>query len=328
MITPANDPQGIMSNEAEILPNLLQEDTYEFEIVMRGYNRRQVDDYIARFVHKNRELEARLARAHDDSERLRREMAELREARKPTGDDLSDRLRQIINLAEDEAQDKVAQAEAKGAEIREDAEHESNRIIDDARSHADKNLAQAQEKADNVLDSAERESASVLSAAKQEAEQTVTSARLEAERTLTASERRASVINEGATHRLTSLTKNHTQALQRLTEISETLHRLLTAENEAGPLEKMVEDAVRQSAPRKQGPPAPAASKPPAAKPASGGGGAPSMLKPEPVADAPAPVQQAEPALRIDDDLDEPSAPAPPPPGPAIPPQQRGPIEL
>ncbi|NED59273.1 hypothetical protein G3I24_51375, partial [Micromonospora aurantiaca] len=81
----------------------------------------------------------------------RREMAELREARKPTGDDLSDRLRQIINLAEDEAQDKVAQAEAKGAEIREDAEHESKRIIDEARAHADKNLAQAQDKADHML---------------------------------------------------------------------------------------------------------------------------------------------------------------------------------
>ena len=35
-----------MSNEAEILPNLLQDES--FEIVMRGYNRRQVDDYIAR----------------------------------------------------------------------------------------------------------------------------------------------------------------------------------------------------------------------------------------------------------------------------------------
>ncbi|TDB85339.1 hypothetical protein E1264_21475, partial [Actinomadura sp. KC216] len=255
-----------MSNEAEILPNLLQEDSHEFEIVMRGYNRRQVDDYIARFVQKNRELEARLARAHDDSERLRREMAELREARKPTGDDLSDRLRQIINLAEDEAQDKVAEAEAKGAEIRKDAEQESKRIIDEARSHAEKNLAQAQDKAEHVLASAKKESESVLGSAKQEAEQTVTSARLEAERTLTASERRASVINEGATQRLTALTKNHTQALQRLTEISETLHRLLTAENDAGPLEKMVEDAVRQSAPRKQQPSQPS-SPPPPAKP-------------------------------------------------------------
>ena len=141
-----------MSNEAEILPNLLQDES--FEIVMRGYNRRQVDDYIARAQQKHRELEARLARAQDDGERLRREMAELREARKPPGDDLSDRLRQIINLAEDEAQDKVAQAEAKGAEIREDAEHESKRIIDEARAHADKNLAQAQEKADHVLASA------------------------------------------------------------------------------------------------------------------------------------------------------------------------------
>ncbi|MFD0853307.1 hypothetical protein ACFQ07_13785, partial [Actinomadura adrarensis] len=90
-----------MSNEAEILPNLLREET--FEIVMRGYNRRQVDEYIARSQNQIRELENRLARALKDVERTRQEMAEVREARKPTGDDLSDRLRQIINLAEDEA---------------------------------------------------------------------------------------------------------------------------------------------------------------------------------------------------------------------------------
>ncbi|MGK5550440.1 DivIVA domain-containing protein, partial [Actinomadura kijaniata] len=248
-----------MSNEAEILPNLLREES--FEIVMRGYNRRQVDEFIARSQNQIRELEARLARALDDVERTRREMAEVREARKPTGDDLSDRLRQIINLAEDEAKEKLAAAEEQGQQIRKDAEQESKRIIEAARADADRDIAQAQEKADHVLASAKKEADSVLSTAKQEAEQTVTSARLEAERTLTAAERRANVINEGATQRLNHLTRNHTQALQRLTEISETLHRLLTAENEAGPLEKMVEDAVKQAPPRKQ-PAAPKSAQP------------------------------------------------------------------
>src|SRR5262245_41325114 len=105
-----------MSNEAEILPNLLRDE--QFEIVMRGYNRRQVDEMIIRYQNQIRDLESRLARALDDVERTRREMAEVRDARKPTGDDLSDRLRQIINLAEDEAKEKLHEAELSGDRIR------------------------------------------------------------------------------------------------------------------------------------------------------------------------------------------------------------------
>ncbi|MFG2006541.1 DivIVA domain-containing protein [Spirillospora sp. NPDC048911] len=297
-----------MNNEAEILPNLLREES--FEIVMRGYNRRQVDEFIARSQNQIRELEARLARALDDVERTRREMAEVREARKPTGDDLSDRLRQIINLAEDEAKDKIAEAEAKGGQIRKEAESESKRIVEEARGHAEEDLAQAKQKADHVLASAKKESDSVLTAAKQEAEQTVTSARLEAERTLTASERRASVINEGATTRLTQLTKNHTQALQRLTEISETLNRLLKSENDAGPLEKMVEDAVKQPiapAPQRKQPipagvPAAPVAQPSAAKPAPVAPVAPvTPAPPAPVA-APTPaIKKPDPELTVAD---------------------------
>jgi cell division septum initiation protein DivIVA len=276
-----------MSNETEILPNLLRDES--FEIVMRGYNRRQVDDALARTQTQIRDLETRLARALDDVERTRREMAEVREARKPTGDDLSDRLRQIINLAEDEAKDKLAEAEDRGIQIRKEADTEAKRIVDDARSHADHDVATAQEKANQVLGAAKKESDNVLTLAKQEAEQTVTSARLEAERTLTAAERRASVINEGATQRLAFLTKNHTQALQRLTEISDTLNTLLKGEADAGPLEKMIDDAVAKQVPRKHAAPTGAPVKSPAhaaqapapvAKPAP-------MAKPAPVAPAP-----------------------------------------
>src|SRR6266496_3194876 len=66
-------PLGPMSNETEILPNLLRDES--FEIVMRGYNRKQVDDALARTQNQIRDLEARLARALDDVERTRREMA-------------------------------------------------------------------------------------------------------------------------------------------------------------------------------------------------------------------------------------------------------------
>ena len=80
----------------------------------------------------------------------------------------------------------------------------------------------------------------MLSSAKQEAEKvlslpsrsrtSVSEARIEAERTLTTAERRSSVINEGASERLTQLTRQHSQALGRLGEISETLVALLQAD--------------------------------------------------------------------------------------------------
>jgi cell division septum initiation protein DivIVA len=283
-----------MSNETEILPNLLRDES--FEIVMRGYNRRQVDDALARSQTQIRDLETRLARSLDDVERTRREMAEVRDARKPTGDDLSDRLRQIINLAEDEAREKLSEAEDRGNQIRRDADAEAKRIVDDARHHADKDLAGAQEKANHVLGAAKKESENVLSLAKQEAEHTVTSARLEAERTLTAAERRSSVINEGATARLTQLTKNHTQALQRLTDISETLNTLLTGEADAGPLGKMVDDAVaRQTAQRKHAAPSGTAAKAPThGVPAQVAKPAPAAAPPQfPRPAAPAPVTPA-----------------------------------
>src|SRR5262245_50223792 len=76
-----------MSHESHIVPNLLRDDS--FEIVMRGYSRRQVDEYIARCRSQIRDLEDRLTRALNDVERTEREIAQARE-RRPTGDDLSE----------------------------------------------------------------------------------------------------------------------------------------------------------------------------------------------------------------------------------------------
>lgn len=231
-----------MSNEAEILPNLLREET--FEIVMRGYNRRQVDEYIARTRNQIRELEARLSRALDEVERTRREMAEVRDTHKPTGDDLSERLRQIINLAEEEAQSKLGDADQKVNQIRQDAEKEAKRVIDEAHGKSEHMVAQAQENANHLLSAAKQEADRVLTAARHDAETMVSDARNEAERTLTTAERRSSVINEGASERLTKLTKQHTQAIGRLREISETLGSLLQSDERAGSLEEMVNEAV------------------------------------------------------------------------------------
>ena len=65
-----------MNENSDLLPNLLHE---EFEMQMRGYSRRQVDDFVARRNNEIRELEQRLARSLDESEHLRRELSTVRQ---------------------------------------------------------------------------------------------------------------------------------------------------------------------------------------------------------------------------------------------------------
>ena len=57
-----------MSEHADIVPGLAQDD--QFEMQMRGYSRRQVDEFVARSRNQARDLEERLSRSLDEVERL------------------------------------------------------------------------------------------------------------------------------------------------------------------------------------------------------------------------------------------------------------------
>src|SRR6516162_10456711 len=97
------DSRDAMNENSDLLPNLLHE---EFEMQMRGYSRRQVDDFVARRNNEIRELEQRLARSLDESEHLRREMSTVRQqalAGRPAHEEVSERIAQILKLADDEA---------------------------------------------------------------------------------------------------------------------------------------------------------------------------------------------------------------------------------
>src|SRR5947207_7499094 len=93
-----------MNDNSDLLPNLTHEDA--FEVQMRGYSRRQVDEFIARCRSQIRDLEQRLARALDDSEKMRRDLATARQqalGAKPAHEEVSERIAQILKLADDEA---------------------------------------------------------------------------------------------------------------------------------------------------------------------------------------------------------------------------------
>src|SRR5215467_10176770 len=66
----------------------------QFEREMRGYNKRQVDEFVARARSQTREIEDRLARSLDDNERLRLELSSARQeaGSKPPHVEISERV--------------------------------------------------------------------------------------------------------------------------------------------------------------------------------------------------------------------------------------------
>ena len=126
-----------MSNQTENFSELMSDDS--FEVVMRGYSRRQVHEYMIRTRNQIRDLEERLARAIEQAEQGRIELAEARRrlAEAPQDyDELGQRLSQILKLGEEEAAAKKEAAEA-----------EANRIREQANAQAESLLASAQEEA-------------------------------------------------------------------------------------------------------------------------------------------------------------------------------------
>ncbi|MEV0379207.1 hypothetical protein [Nonomuraea sp. NPDC050643] len=174
-----------MMNQHESIPDLMQEDT--FEVVMRGYNRRQVHDYMIRTRNQIRDLEERLARAIDQAEQGRIELAEARRRMVETPqsyEDLSPRLAQILRLGEEEAASKREDAEAEAASVRDAAKSEAERLVTTSRETADKILTSAQAEAERRVSEATQAAERMLAQAGGDAEEQLTSARTEAEETL------------------------------------------------------------------------------------------------------------------------------------------------
>ncbi|KAB8196636.1 hypothetical protein FH608_007965 [Nonomuraea phyllanthi] len=171
-----------MMNQHESIPDLMQEDT--FEVVMRGYNRRQVHDYMIRTRNQIRDLEERLARAIDQAEQGRIELAEARRRMVETPqsyEDLSPRLAQILRLGEEEAAAKREDAQAEAISVREAAKTEADRLLTSSRETSDKILTSAQAEAERRVNEATQAAERMLAQAGADAEEQLTSARTEAD---------------------------------------------------------------------------------------------------------------------------------------------------
>jgi cell division septum initiation protein DivIVA len=321
-----------MNENTDLLPNLSsQEDA--FEVQMRGYSRRQVDDFVARCRSQIRELEERLGRALDEGEQLRQEVTSLRQqalGNRPAHEEVSERISQILKLADDEAKAQKNRADDDIKKQLGDARSEADRVKKEAREQAEHMLTAAQEQAERAISSARSEADKTRTTVRAEADHTTADARKKADavlsgaksqakQTLDEATARAAAIHDGAERRLNLLSTRHGETIRRLTDILDGVSGLVAAETARPSLEDEVDQHVARAMGQKK---AEAANAGPGAPPAPGAGapnGAPAPGRPghgTPVGDAAAAAARSQrPA---------PAGPAPRP-APASPPSRPAP---
>jgi cell division septum initiation protein DivIVA len=247
-----------VNENSDLLPNLLHE---EFEMQMRGYSRRQVDDFVARRNNEIRELEQRLARTLDDSEHLRRELSTVRQqalSGRPAHEEVSERISQILKLADDEARAQKNKADDDIAKQRADAQQESERVRAEAREQAERMLTAAQEQAERTISAARNEADKTRTAAKTEADRLTSDTRKKADAALAQSKgqakkvldeatARATAIHDGAERRLNLLSTRHAETVRRLTDILGGVQGLVAAEAARMSLEEEVNQSVSRA---------------------------------------------------------------------------------
>jgi cell division septum initiation protein DivIVA len=247
-----------MNENSDLLPNLLHE---EFEMQMRGYSRRQVDDFVARRNSEIRELEQRLARTLDDSEHLRRELSTVRQqalSGRPAHEEISERIAQILKLADDEAKAQKNKADDDIAQQLTDAQQESERVRAEAREQAERMLTAAQEQAERTISAARNEADKTRTAARTEADRltsetrkkadvALAQAKAQAKKVLDEATARATAVHDGAERRLSLLSTRHTDTVRRLTDILEGVQGLVAAEAARMSLEEEVNQSVSRA---------------------------------------------------------------------------------
>jgi cell division septum initiation protein DivIVA len=247
-----------MNENNDLLPNLLHE---EFEMQMRGYSRRQVDDFVARRNNEIRELEQRLARSLDETEHMRRDLSVVRQqalAGRPAHEEVSERIAQILKLADDEAKAQKGKAEDDITALRTEAKQESDRVRADAREQAERMLTAAQEQAERTISAARSEAEKTRNTARAEADQltsetrkradaALSQAKAQAKRVLDEATARATAIHDGAERRLNLLSTRHGETVRRLTDILDGVQGLVAAEAARMSLEEEVNQTATRT---------------------------------------------------------------------------------
>lgn len=252
-----------MSEHSEMPPEV----GMEWEREVRGYNRQQVDNYVAWRAGQVRELENRLSQSLGEIEHLRAELAAAHDsAARPAHEEISERVGQILKLAADEAKADREKGAADANDLREAAHRETDKLRADVKAETDRIKTEAQERAERMLTAAQDQADRAVATARAEADEMVSSAHAAAEQTIAEANShaettvstalaqakqqldeataRATAIHDGAERRLNLLISRHTETVRRLTEIRDVVTGLVAGETSRGSLEDEVNRAL------------------------------------------------------------------------------------
>jgi cell division septum initiation protein DivIVA len=256
-----------MSEQSHLSSDLGHDDQFERE--MRGYSRRAVDEYVAALridlrglEDGKRDLEDRLSQTLDEVEQLKLELSAARSTDRKPHEEISERIGQILKLADDEAKSQRTKAEEDIGKLRTDAQAETTKLRADAKADTDRSRAEAHEQAERMLSAAQEQADNSVATAKSEAEAArksaateaqqvvadaskqaetaVATAKSQAKQQLDEATARATAIHDGAERRLNLLMSRHTEAVRRLTEIRDVVTSLVAGEADRGSLEDEV----------------------------------------------------------------------------------------
>ena len=164
---PAQPHDGAVPDTTALSMAALSQDMPEFATVMRGYDRGQVEDYVARlhdFLHDAEQRAVTAMRRQAQSEhRIARLEQELGQARQAPGvpEQLGQRLTEILRLAGEEAADVRASARAQADELVQGARTKAQAQLEEAGRRAEQQLQQAREHAERLVAEARQESEAV-----------------------------------------------------------------------------------------------------------------------------------------------------------------------
>src|SRR5919202_881940 len=223
-----SEQHGPASNEGSV-DNL-------FETVIRGYHKRQVEDYIAWLQEQVSAVKAELTDA-------RRELAVARDdlvttkaqlQARPAHEEISVRMAQILRLAEEEAQQERAAAAQQANGVLEQARGEARASLEAARSAAAEIIENARRESDDALAGARAEAYRLVDTARRQADATMGDARDRAERVLGDADRRSGQITALQQRRLAAVLASHEDAMRRLESVRGVIGEVLVQDREQG----------------------------------------------------------------------------------------------
>jgi cell division septum initiation protein DivIVA len=225
-----------MSAERSQSKNLDKGGDNRFESVMRGYDKHQVDGYVAWMQDQIAAAQAGLGDARRELEAARGESERLRQQlqTRPQHEQVSERMAQILRLAQEEAEQEREKAAQLAAGILEGAEAQARDVIEKARSDAAEMTRETQRSCEEQITDARAKAAELVETARQQSEATLAEARERPRRVLSDVDRRSRQIMALQQRRLAAVLAAHEDAMNRLEIAGRLINEQLEQDHEEG----------------------------------------------------------------------------------------------